>query len=103
MCIRDRDESINALTPNDFLSVQCNPIQYTPVSDMQMAQHLAQVSRHATEMVKQFWDMWATDYFQQLRDWPAAHCFQPNNHLTQRLPGQGDVVIIKEDLRKRAV
>ena len=33
----------------------------------------------------------------------VTHHFQSNNRLTQRLPGKGDVVIIKDNLRKRPV
>lgn len=91
------------LTPNHFLKVRCptnEVLTIAPVSNTKAAKALVEISRRSNEIINQFWRHWKTSYLQHLQQRPATQKFQ--NKYAARLPRIGDVVIIRDDLRKRA-
>lgn len=94
------------LTPNHFIQVEYAPLEQKDelvASNMSAAQTLLQFDKQLNENLTQFWALWKTTYLQFLKERSATQHFQSSNKTVQRDPKVGDVVIINDDLRKRAV
>ena len=83
-------------TPHESIESEYN----VPVSNTE-AERLAEFHRHTVETLRQFWDIWTTAYLQSLRNRPAAMNFQRTNRIIHRSPEVGDVVLVKDDIKKK--
>ena len=96
------DADIKVLTPNDLLGVKGLDLDIgaEPASDTKAAKTLAAMSRNAMEISHNFWSEWRTTYLNHIRERPSTQAFQRTSSKCD--PKIGDVVIIKDPIRKRA-
>jgi len=94
---------VAVLTLNHILKVKYPATNFeneAPIGGTKAAQTLSRISKHVNEQINQFWTTWKTYYLQFLRERSATMKFQ--HKASVQKPQIGDVVIVKDKLRKRA-
>ena len=67
---------------------------------MSNAEKVLKVWKRGHQKLKQFWELWRSDYLLNLRE-RSQMSFKSSKNLANSIPQVGDVVLIKDNLPRR--